>query len=117
MKRVAIPMKNEMLSEQFGACTYYKVYDIIGDRIRDWRLELPVISEIRDLPAWISANGITDLITHRVERSILTLFNVYKINLYIGVRTDDPDRLVREFIKGRMVSDKSIINEIIENNL
>ena len=43
MKRIAIPVHNGKLSEYFGRCSYYKIYEVDGKSVVERELELPDI--------------------------------------------------------------------------
>ena len=115
MKRIAIPVYNGKLSEYFGRCSYYKIYEVEGKSMIGKELELPDINSIEELPAWASTKGITDIITYKIDKQIISLFNAYKINLFVGIEMNTPENLIREFLDERMTSDNRIITEIIEN--
>ncbi len=116
MKRVAIPINNGKLSEYFGRCSYYKVFEIEGDSIHEKDYELPIVNSIDELPAWAFKNGITDIITYKIDRQIIMLFNKYKINLFVGIDINTPEQLISEYLKERITSNHKIISEIINNN-
>lgn len=116
MKRVAIPINNGKLSEYFGKCSYYKVFEIEGDFIHEKDYELPVVNNTDELPAWAFENGITDIITYKIDKQIINFFGKYKINLFVGIDLDTPEHLISEFMKGRITSNHKIISEIIDNN-
>jgi len=115
MRRVAIPINEDKLSEYFGNCTHYKIYDLEGNSIHEKQLELPDVKSIVELPEWAWKNGITDIITYKIDSQIIMLFNRYKINLFVGIPMDTPENLINEFLKERMISSRKIITEIIDN--
>ena len=116
MKRVAIPVNNGRLSEYFGKCSYYKVFEIEENSIHEKEYELPVVDNPDELPAWAFENGITDIIAYRIDRQIIMLFHKYKINLFVGVDMDTPEQLINDFLKERITSSHRIIAEIMDNN-
>jgi predicted Fe-Mo cluster-binding NifX family protein len=116
MKRVAIPVHDDQLSEYFGKCHYFKIYDIDKSSITEKKLDMPQISSIEELPGWASEKGITDIITYKIDKQIIMLFNKYKINLFIGIPKNSPEKLIEEFVAERLRSDKKIISEIIDNS-
>ncbi len=116
MKKVAIPINKGKLSEFFGRCSYYKIFEIEGHSILEKDYELPVVNKLDELPAWAFENGITDIITYKIDREIIMLFNQYKINLFVGIPIDTPEQLIGDFLKGQITSNHKIIAEIIDNN-
>jgi hypothetical protein len=113
MKRVAIPVTNGKLSENFGMCSRYEVFEWEGTKVKRKVLELPEQREITLLPEWAANQGITDIITFKVEKRILSLFKKNKINFFIGVPVDDSESIFNEYRKGRLKSDERIIRQIM----
>lgn len=112
MKRVAIPVIEGKLSEFFGQCSHYEVFEIEGKRITSTALEVPPYHDITKLPEWAAQQGITDVIAFKVDKRIIASFTNNKINLYIGVKSNSPDILIEDYLNGRLKSDEKIIKEI-----
>lgn len=113
MRRVAIPIVNNELSEHFDACSYYEIFEIIGDKIQKKIFELPVLANTVELPAWFKNQGITDVIVFRMKKEIISLFASNKINLFVGVSINSSEKLIDDYLQGKLESDKSIIKEIM----
>ena len=116
MKKVAIPVYNGKLSEFFGQCNHYQIYTIDNKRVKSEELEMPPKKDILKMPEWVSEKGITDIITYKINSQIIMLFNKYKINLFVGIDIDTPDKLITEFIEERIKSNNKIITEIIDKD-
>lgn len=112
MKRVAIPIKNNELSEYFGGCNYYEVFEIEGKTINQSKIELPEISSINELPAWLKSQGVTDVIAYKVDKQIISAFAANKVNLFIGIRQNTTQNLLNDYLNGNLESDKKIIEEL-----
>ena len=115
MKRVAIPITDGKLSEYFGHCNFYEIYDIQNNSIVKNTVEKPKVHDIKDLPDWASSNGITDIITYKLSNQIITLFSKYKINLYVGITVDNPEKLIEKFLDEELISDDRVIKQIMNN--
>ncbi len=113
MKRVAIPIVNNKLSEYFGACSFYNIYEINGNHVSKSIYKKPAISAISELPAWAVENGITDIITYKISSQIISLFSKHKINLYVGISINEPEQLIEEYLNENLVSDHTVIEQII----
>jgi len=111
MKKVAIPVYNDKLSESFGTCLYYRIYEIDGDIIRSNTYKVPPV-RIINTPEWVSEQGITDIIVHKIEKSIISLFTAYKINLFIGVEVNSPEKLIEDYLNGNLFSDEKMLRDI-----
>lgn len=115
MKRVAIPIIKGALSEYFGQCHHYEIFDLDGKKIKRQKEEFPMVKKITELPEWISGNGITDVVAYRIDKSIINLFARYKINVYVGVLKSNPKEIIKDYLKGSLSSDNRLITEIITN--
>ncbi len=112
MKRVAIPISENKLSEYFGGCNYYEVFQIDGKKIKKQVFEVPPVKDILELPEWLYKQGITDVIAFKVNRDIISLFASKKVNLFIGIQVESSEKLINDYLNGRLESDKSIIKEL-----
>ena len=113
MKRVAIPVANGELSEFFAQCKHYEIFEIDGVEIKQNKIKVPAGKEINTLLSWVSCQGITDVITYKVDKRIMELFANYKINLYVGIKKGSPGEIIQDYLNGALKSDKNIISEIM----
>jgi len=114
MKRVAIPVVQGRLSEYFGKCNHYEIFEIEGTNFKSDEIEVPQHKELVKLPEWAYRQGITDIIAYKVDKKIISLFTGYKINLFVGIPINTPQHLIEEYINGNLKSDEKIIQEITE---
>ena len=112
MKRVAIPVVNKRLSEYFGECNHYEIFEIDKKMSRKKTAQMPSGIALNELPGWLENQGITDVIAYKVNREIITLFASKKVNLFIGIPIDSPENLINDYMNGKLESDKKIIAEI-----
>ena len=112
MKRIAIPIVNNKLSENFGECNYYTIFEVEKAIESTKTTLLPNGIEIGELPRWLKGEGITDVITYKINRQIVNLFVAEKINLFLGIPIDTPEKIIDDYMQGKLVSDKRIIAEI-----
>jgi predicted Fe-Mo cluster-binding NifX family protein len=114
MKRVAIPVVNGHLSEYFGQCNHYEIFSIDDNTIKSEAVEIPPKSDILKLPEWAAGEGITDIITYKIDKQIMGLFSPYRINLFVGIPIESPRNLIDDYLNGRLKSDEAIIAEIMK---
>lgn len=112
MKRVAIPIANNLLSEYFGGCNHYEVFEIDKNIKSKTTADLPHGIGIAELPGWLENEGITDVIAYKVNREIISLFASKKVNLFVGVPIDTSEKLIESYLIGTLESDKNIIAEL-----
>lgn len=112
MKRVAIPVTNNLLSEYFGECSNYEIFEIHGNAVNKTEMDIPENAQIKDLPEWLENQGITDVITYKVNPGIISLFASRKVNLFVGIPINHPNVLIEDYLLGRLESNQKIIEEI-----
>lgn len=113
MKKIAIPIVDDRLSEYFGTCDYFDVIEIENDEIKNRIKVTPPHRNISKLPGWAAELGITDIITYKVDKKIINLFLSHKINIFVGIPQGDTGSLINEYMNGTLTSDKQMINSII----
>jgi hypothetical protein len=111
-KRVAIPVTNEQLSEYFGECSHYEIFEIDGKIVDRKEAKFPEGTVASELPGWLEEKGITDVITFKVNPDIINRFVSKKVNLFVGVPMDSPQKLIEDYLQGSLESDEKIIQEI-----
>lgn len=117
MKRVAIPVTYGNLSEYFGRCCHYEIFEIDGGQIKSSSIEIPSEKEITKLLPWIADRRISDVIAFKVDKRMVGMFCNYKINLYLGIQTESPHEIIQDYINGSLKSDGKIIAGILNEEL
>ena len=112
MRRVAIPIVDNKLSEFFGGCNFYEVFEIDDGQVRKSSVEVPTVDTVDELPKWLEQRGITDVIVYKIKKEIMSLFASRKINLFVGIHQDTPENLITHYLEGNLESDEKIIHEI-----
>ena len=101
MVKVAIPINENFMCADFGACTTFVIYDIDQKIIKSRHVEAPIASNNIILLKWIEDMGIT----------ILQKFSDTKLNLFIGVSLNSPENLIDDYLHGCIQSDAQSIRE------
>jgi predicted Fe-Mo cluster-binding NifX family protein len=110
MRKVAIPVSGDYLSEKFKDCTSYHIIEIDIQEHASGKEEILPQHFLSDLSKWDSQYGITDVITHQIDKDSIAYFSDTKINLFIGVHINTPDQLIEEYLKGTLKSNTLSIN-------
>lgn len=105
MMRIAIPVTGDILSEKFGECSHYIIYEIENKTVVSKKSEVPPIKSIDKLANWAEKSGITDVIVNNIKSSYLNYFSNTKINLFVGVKPNSPELLIEEYLNGTLQSD------------
>lgn len=112
MKKLAIPIKNNKLSEYFGQCSHYEIYEIDNKTIRKSGTAHPPVKEPDKIPEWVESKGITDVVTYKIDKELILKFSETKINLFMGIAVDAPEIIIQNYMDGSLKSDLKIINEL-----
>ncbi|MCF6356772.1 MAG: hypothetical protein L3J54_03110 [Draconibacterium sp.] len=115
MRRVAIPISQNELSEFFGECNHYEIFEIDKKIVNRKLVEIPFNMTILKLPEWLKNQGVTDVIAYKVNKQIISLFASKKVNVFVGVHKKSPQNLIDDYLQGTLESDKNIIEEITNN--
>jgi predicted Fe-Mo cluster-binding NifX family protein len=111
MQKIAIPILDHKLSPNFVTSPLFKIYLVEDETIvKESLMHLP--SHLPEsLPVWLAKKGVTDIITRRIGHRDIDVFNQHKINVFVGVLSDNPDDLVQEYINGTLEThDDQIVN-------
>lgn len=111
MAKVAIPVTKNLLSENFGDCSYYAIYEIDNKYVVGITREVPPKKAIKALSKWAEDSGISDVIVHGIDKSYVSYFSGTKINLFVGVNISEPEHLIEEYLNGTLQSNVKNISE------
>lgn len=112
MVKVAIPVTGDLLSENFGDCAYYEIYEIDDKEVVSKKKDVSPKKRMSELSKWAEASGITDVIVHGIDNPSVNYFSTTKINLFVGVTINEPELLIEEYLKGTLQSDaQNIFNQ------
>ena len=103
--KIAIPVTGDLLSDKFGECSHYIIYEIINKKIVSKKSEVPPIKTVDKLANWAEGAGITDVIVNNINSCYLNYFSDTKINLFVGVKQNAPEILIEEYLNGTLQSD------------
>ena len=100
MQKIAIPLSGNKLSPHFAECQQFKIYNIKNHSIVNENFASPPSYQPDLISAWLIENGITDVIAAGIELRSLQTLNRNKVNVFVGVKVEDPENLVKEYIDG-----------------
>ena len=112
MQKIAIPVLGHKLSPHFTNSSLFKIF-IVEDQsiINESLMHLPPqLSE--SLAVWLAKKGVTDIITKEIGHKEIDLFNQQKINVFVGVKPEDPKDLVQAYINGTLETHDIIFRKI-----
>jgi predicted Fe-Mo cluster-binding NifX family protein len=109
MIKIAIPIFNSMLSNNFEDCSYYLIYGINLGKIQDETIRVNAQDENLKIDEWIAKWKITDVIANGISNHSISYFSETKINLFIGVDINTPDELIEDYLNGTLKSNTRIV--------
>jgi predicted Fe-Mo cluster-binding NifX family protein len=103
MKTTALPILENKLSIHFEKCKGFIIAKSEGDRLvskKYHKVHLPADF----FPFWLAKNKVNDVITIQCKESTIHKLNLLKINVYTGVNSLEPNKLINDIIKGTLVT-------------
>jgi len=108
MKKIAIPVENDILCNVFEHATQFKIFTTEDQNIKDEKLITAPNHQFGLFPFWLQMHGITDVITHNIKHETINKFNCMKTNVFVGVEIKEATTLLREFIQGNLETNAGI---------
>ncbi len=100
MAKIALPVKDGVLCTDFGNTEHFYIYELEKSGISAEEIVIPPRHEPGFLPYWLAQRGVTDIIANGMERRVISRFQQYKINVFIGVPIKTPKKLVLDYMQG-----------------
>ncbi len=102
MKKIAIPLENEVLSVHFGHCQKFAIVQVDNNKIVDVH-ELTPPDHVPGLyPPWLARYGVTDVIAGGIGQKAIAMFNQNNINVFVGAPFKSAEELVNDFINNKL---------------
>jgi predicted Fe-Mo cluster-binding NifX family protein len=102
MKKIALPVNENMIEPHFGQAHYFKFYMLNNQSIESEDLIKAPKHNPHTLPLWLAKNHVTDVIVAGIGLKAIEILNQNKINVFVGVRLKNPDELVKDFLDGTL---------------
>ncbi len=104
MRKVAIPVANDKLSQHFGHSDYFRVY-VVDDnnKIIDNEFLPPPEHQPGVIPNWVASQGVTDIIVGGIGPAAIDIFNSKNVNVFSGANVDTPENIILDFVNGTLV--------------
>ena len=108
MTKIAIPISEDEISEQFENHQYFIFYEVLDSVVHYRYFENTKFSDMNLIPEWLCRQNINILLTRRIKRDLVRFLNQRKIQVYVGCSKRKPDEAVHDFIKGELITDPSL---------
>lgn len=101
MNKIAIPIWNNKLCQQFEECEEFNIYTLEKGNCIDSDC-VKVCLQPGLFPFILALKGVTDIIANDIEFHSVSKLNKFKINVFVGVKSIDPEKLINEFMNGTL---------------
>lgn len=106
MKRIAVPYKNDEISERFGRSTQFKFYDVDNGKIYlEQIVDAPPKKGHMALAAFLKTLSANVLICGRIGEGGQQALKAADIEIYPGIR-GNADAAVRAYLAGILLKNK-----------
>ena len=107
MTKIAIPVLKGHTSLQFENSSQFLIYDLsASDSVVTARhLESGINKHLELVPERLAKQGVNVVITRWIRKDLAKSLCDNKIQLYVGVSIQEPDKLVENFREGDLVTD------------
>ncbi|MDD4951295.1 MAG: iron-sulfur cluster carrier protein MrpORP [Desulfovibrionaceae bacterium] len=108
--RFAVPVAGGKLCAHFGHCEKFAILDVDAGskKIISARLETPPPHEPGVLPKWIAEQGVNLVLAGGMGARAQSLFTEQGVRVIVGAPSDDPDKVVEQYLAGDLVTGENI---------
>jgi len=108
--RYAVPVSDGVIAEHFGHCEQFALIDVDEQKQEVLRKENVTSPGHQPglLPEWLAEQGVSVVIAVGMGSRAQTLFQQSGIQVVIGASGDDPEKVVLDHIRGRLVTGDNI---------
>lgn len=100
LKRIAIPVTQDVLSSHFGHCEVFALYDVDGEtgKIISKAAVTPPPHEPGVLPGWLKEKGVDIIIAGGMGSRAQGLFQQNGIEVIVGAPVMDPEQVIQMYL-------------------
>lgn len=104
--RVALAVDNNMVTEHFGHCEYFIIYDVEGKDIKGSEIFKNPPHQTGLLPKLLAEKGVNVVITGNMGKMAIQNLKNLHIESYRGVKGSTID-VIQRFVEGKLENDDS----------
>jgi predicted Fe-Mo cluster-binding NifX family protein len=108
--RVALAVDNNMVTEHFGHCEYFVVYDVQNKEIKGSEIVKNPPHQKGLLPKFLKEHQVDVVITGNMGKMAINICNSLGIECFRGVKGQLVD-VINSYLDGSLVSNDSECNE------
>ena len=108
--RYAIPVSGGMLSQHFGHCEQFALFDVDEQKKEITNKELVASPEHQPglLPAWLAEQGVSVVIAGGMGARAQGIFEQNSIRVVLGALESDPEKAVLGYLGGSLATGDNI---------
>ncbi len=108
--RVALAVDNNMITEHFGHCEYFVVYEVENKEIKGSEIVKNPPHQKGALPKFLKEHNINVVIVGNMGKMAINLCNGLGVECYRGVKGELVE-VINSFVEGTLVSTNAECNE------
>lgn len=108
--KIAVASENNRVSEHFGHCPNFTIYEVEDKKIREKDTIDNPGHKPGFLPKFLGEKGIEVIISGGMGRKAIELFNEEDIEVITGAE-GDTDKIVEKYIEGKLESTGSVCDK------
>lgn len=97
-KKFAIPTTENLLTTHFGRCEKFAIVETEDNRIISVSHITPPVHQPGIYPRFLADQGVNTIISGGMGIKAQHLFSQYDIEVYLGVNSDSPQSLVKQYL-------------------
>jgi predicted Fe-Mo cluster-binding NifX family protein len=101
--KFAIPIADGKLTAHFGHCKEFAILNVEENEIKQKEFLVPPPHEPGVLPQWLKEMGANVIIAGGMGQRAVQLFDQAGIQVVTGAPVEDPEILVRDYLKNKLV--------------
>ena len=107
-KLFAIPTIEGKLCQHFGHCEKFAVVETDDQKIMGTEFFTPPVHQPGTYPKFLSEHGVKVIIAGGIGMKAQELFKQNDIEVYIGVDSDSPEKLVELYLQNQLQSGQNL---------
>ena len=102
--RYAVPINGGMVSQHFGHCEQFALFDVEEQKKEIINKELITSPEHQPglLPAWLAEQGVSVVVASGMGSRAQDLFSQHSIKVAVNVLETDPEKAVLSYLSGTL---------------
>lgn len=104
MKRIAIPISNNNLSHHFQHCETFAIYEVEDDMSTYCGSVSNEFGSIDEMVNMLRSQQVDVVIAQHINEHTIELLAQHKIQVYIEVNNNDPEKLLVQLMDGQLFS-------------